>query len=557
MEAAFNTPQPMDADLEDPAQELDIEPPQRDARTSLVSGFRIVSLCTLLSRVLGLARDMALAALFGAGPILDAFTVAFRVPNLARQLFGEGALTSAFLPIFVREMQSPDQSAPRRMATAVFVSLAGILLTLVAAAELALGTALLTTSLTADVRLLLELLAILFPYLLFICLAALISAILHSLRHFTWPALLPVFLNLVWLGGTAAAAVLLHDPLLRIRFISACLVLAGALQLGLALWALRSRGFAFTGEWRAARPRVREVFLAMLPVVLGFSVGQMNAMLDSLIAWAAGNTALGDILPVSIDAGTASALYFGQRMYQFPLGVFGVALGTVLFPLLSSHAQSGNRAALCSDLSYGVRLTIAIGIPASAGLVVLSGPITSLLFQHGQFDAADARLTARMVAVYGAAVWAHIALLILNRGFYAIGDRITPARIGLVIAPLNLLLNILLLCVLGGVGLAIGTATAAALQSLLAIWLLQSRAGRLEWTSIRRAVLKSLLCTCVMAASCLLVLELLPSGDDLTWRAVRAIVPVALGATVYMASARIAGLPEPWDLLRGERGLFR
>ena len=547
----------MDDGLDDPAPEVVTAPTAGGDRATLAAGFRIVSVCTLLSRVLGLARDMALAALFGAGPILDAFTVAFRIPNLARQLFGEGALTAAFLPIFVREMQSADPQAPWRMATAVFRALSGILVGIVVLAELVLGATLLFASLSTDVRLLLELLAILFPYLPFICLAALVSAILHSLRHFTWPALLPVLLNLVWLGGTGAAAVLFDDPLTRIRAIAACLAFAGALQLGLALWAARRRGFWFTREWRAARPRVREVFLAMLPVVLGFSVGQANAMLDSLIAWAAGNTPLGDWLPVTIDAGTASALYFGQRMYQFPLGVFGVALGTVLFPLLARHAQAGDRAALCTELSYGVRLTIAIGFPASAGLVMVSGPVTALLFQHGRFDADDARRTAQMVAVYGAAVWAYIALLILNRGFYAIGDRITPVRIGLVIAPLNLLLNIVLLCVLGGVGLAIGTATAAAIQAVLALWLLQARAGRLEWTSIRRTALKSFLCTIVMSAACLLVLQLLPSGDALTWRAVRAVVPVTLGATVYMASARLAGLPEPWDLLRGERGLFR
>lgn len=521
-------------------------------RSGLASGFRVVSLCTLLSRILGLFRDMALAALFGAGPILDAFTVAFRIPNLARQLFGEGALTSAFLPIFVRELQADDAAAARRMATAVFVALAAALLGIVAAAELLLAGMLTSASLSHDVRLLLELLSILTPYLLFICLAALAGAVLHSLRHFTWPALLPVVLNLVWLAGTALAPMLFSEPVPRIRFISACLVAAGGGQLGIALGVLRRRGFTFAPDWRQAAPRVREVFLAMLPVVLGFSVGQFNAMFDSLIAWGAGNTPLGQWLPVPIDAGTASALYFGQRMYQFPLGVFGVALGTVLFPLLAAHAQSGNHAGLRGDLSYGVRLTIAIGIPASVGLVALSGPITALLFQHGEFDAEDARLTSRMVAIYGASVWAYISLLIIHRGFYAIGDRSTPVRLGVAIVPINFMLNLTLLWFIGGEGLAAGTASAAGVQAAAALWLLQVRTGRLQWPAIRRTSLLALLCTAVMAAACLSIQTLLPRGDALWLRALAVLAPLLAGVLAYLGAARLVRLTEPWDLLRGD-----
>jgi putative peptidoglycan lipid II flippase len=531
-----------------------IESTQAGARAALASGFRVVSLCTLLSRILGLVRDMALAALFGAGPILDAFTVAFRIPNLARQLFGEGALTSAFLPIFVREMQAGDARASRRMATAVFVTLAAALLTIVAIAELLLAAVLISTNLSSDARLLLELLAILTPYLLFICLAALGSAVLHSLRHFTWPALLPVVLNLIWLAGTGLAPWLFTEPVHRIRFISACLVAAGVAQLGIAVGVLSRRGFTFAPDWKRAAPRVREVFLAMLPVVLGFSVGQFNTMFDSLIAWAAGNTPLGEMLPVPIDSGTASALYFGQRMYQFPLGVFGVALGTVLFPLLASHAQAGDQAALRGDLSYGVRLTIAIGIPASVGLVVLSGPITALLFQHGQFDADDARLTSRMVAIYGASVWAYIALLIINRGFYAVGDRMTPVRVGLAIVPLNLVLNLVLLWIAGGAGLAIGTATAAGIQALLALGLLQVRTGRLTWSAICRTLWLALLCTALMTGACLIVQWLLPRGETLPLRALAVLAPLAAGLAAYLAGAALLKLSEPWDLLRREGG---
>jgi putative peptidoglycan lipid II flippase len=528
-------------------------------RGSLAANFRIVSLCTLASRILGMARDMAMAYLFGAGPVLDAFTVAFRVPNLARQLFGEGALTSAFLPVLVRELQGPDPLASRQVATGVFVALGALLLLLVGVAEAGLGAALLLVDLSAENRLLLELLAILMPYVVFVCLAAQVSAVLHSLRRFTWPALLPVVLNLVWLAGTALAAWHGGTPVAQVRWIAVCLLAAGVVQLAIALAALRGAGFRLTRAWRAAWPRVREVFLAMLPIVLAFSIAQFNTLLDSLLAWAlappgVGEAARGRLLPVLVDSGTATALYYGQRMYQFPLGVFGVALGTVLFPLLSGHAQGGDLDAFRRSLSYGVRLTVSIGVPAAVGLVVLSSPITALLFQHGRFDADDAALTSRMVAVYGSVVWAYIGLLIVHRGYYAIGDRITPVRIGMLAVTVNVALNLVLVWLLGGIGLAIGTAAATALQAGLATWKLQSRAGRLDWTDIRLTLVKTLFASGTMAAVCLVARYLLPLGPSLTERGLALGGPLMAGLAVYFAAAWTLRLTEPWELIGVRRG---
>lgn len=541
--------------------------PQSDDRSdspaarhgSLAANFRIVSLCTLASRVLGMARDMAMAYLFGAGPVLDAFTVAFRVPNLARQLFGEGALTSAFLPVLVRELQGSDPQAPRQVATAVFVALGALLLLLVGVTEAGLGAALLLVELSTENRLLLELLAILMPYVILVCLAAQVSAVLHSLRRFTWPALLPVVLNLVWLAGTALAAWRGGTPAAQVRWIAACLLAAGVAQLAIALAALYGSGFRLTPAWRADWPRAKEVFLATLPIVLAFSIAQFNILLDSLLAWALAPPATGAIagerfLPVLVDSGTATALYYGQRMYQFPLGVFGVALGTVLFPLLSSHAQGGDLDAFRRSLSYGVRLTVSIGVPAAVGLVVLSAPITALLFQHGRFDADDAALTSRMVAVYGSVVWAYIGLLIVHRGYYAIGDRITPVRIGLLAVTVNVALNLLLVWLLGGIGLAIGTAAATALQVGLATWKLQSRAGRLDWAGIRRTLGKTLLASGAMAAVCVVSRALLPVGPSLAERGLALTGPLVAGLAVYFAAAWTLRITEPWELIGFRHG---
>jgi putative peptidoglycan lipid II flippase len=529
-------------------------------RSSLTANFRIVSLCTLASRVLGMARDTAMANLFGAGIVLDAFTVAFRVPNLARQLFGEGALTSAFLPLLVRDLQSTDRNAARELATAVFIALAGVLLVVVGVAELSLFAVLHWGTHSARAELLLELLAILVPYVIFVCLAAQVCAVLHSLRQFTWPALLPVVLNLVWLACTGAAAVWGGAPGAQVRWIAACLVGAGAVQLAVALAALRHAGFHFSPAWRRARPRVREVFLATAPIVVAFTITQVNTLLDSVLAWAlaptegeTGYVAAERVLPVLVESGTATALYLGQRMYQFPLGVFGVALGTVLFPLLSSHAQRGDFDALRRSLSYGVRLTISIGVPAAAGLVVLSGPITALLFQHGRFDADDARLTSQMVAVYGAVVWAYIGLLIVHRGFYAVGDRITPMRIGLITATINIVLNLTLVWTVGGVGLALGTALSAVIQVVLATGKLQSRAGGLEWSAIGATAWRTMLAAATMGAVCLAVREFVPDGASLAQRGIALGAPFAVGLIVYFGVAWLVRLSEPWELIGVKR----
>jgi len=536
----MTTPAPSDRTADSPAL--------HSARSGFASNFRIVSLGTLLSRILGLVRDMLLASVFGAGPILDAFTLSFRLPNLARQLLGEGALTAAFLPIFVRELRSGDPAAARHLASAMFWGLAGVLAAIVIIAELGLLTLLAFADLSANLRLLLVLVAIQTPYLLCICLAAQLSAVLHSLRQFVWPALLPVCLNLVWLLGIGFAAMLQTTAAGRIQAVAVSVVIGGICQLALALWATARLDYPIRREFGEAWTRVREVTTAMLPIVLGFAISQLNVLTDSLVAWAAANTRFGELLPVPIPPGTATALFFAQRMYQFPLGIFGVALGTVLFPLLAGHAQAGDQAGLRRDLSHGLKLTIAIGIPASAGLVVLSRPITVLLFKRGAFDASDAELTSIMVAIYGAAVWAYIGVLIAYRGFYAIGDRIAPVRISTGIVVCNLALNAVLLCTIGGVGLAIGGAASAAVQAVAAMLLLQARVGRLAWAEIATTGGKTLVATAAMTIACCGLLTVLPSGSSLASRAAAVVIPMAVGMAIFLLTARLLKLREPWEL---------
>ena len=522
----------------------------------IAAGFRVVSVMTLMSRVLGMLRDMAMAYAFGAGPVMDAFTVAFRIPNLARRLFGEGALTTAFLPVFVREIETQGTDAARRVTTAVAIALGTTLLGLVIIGELLLGLTWLAVPAGSDAQLLIRLTAIMLPYLLLICLAAQFSAVLQSVERFFWPALLPMLLNVVWI-----TAVFLATPFsaaeVRIQAVSASVVLAGVLQCGVSLWAVRFAGFTFAPAWREALSQVREIARTMGPIVLGLSITQINVIADSLLAWGlappavSGTTAdpMFASIPWPLEPGTASALFYAQRMHQFPIGVIGVALGTVLFPLLSRHVERGELEQVGRDQTLGIRLALAVGVPASLGLMLLSEPIAVLLFQRGAFTGDDAAMTAQCIRAYGLGVWASLTMILVHRGFYALGDRSTPIRYGLWGVAMNLVLNLLLVWPLAGAGLAWATSLTAILQVGLLVAAYQRQLGLLELSDVKRTAIRTVLVSAVMAACCWLTMRWLPPGESMLTRTLAVVGPVAASVSIYLVAARMIGLREPFVLL--------
>jgi putative peptidoglycan lipid II flippase len=537
--------------------------PPRDSDRNWLAGLRIVGLLTLASRVLGLARDVLMAAVFGNGAVMDAFSVAFRIPNLARRLFGEGALSTAFLPAFVRESEQRGEQSAWKLAGTLFVALAGVLAAVVLLAELLLAAALWWNG-SGESQLLLFLTAVMLPYLLLICLAAQFSAVLHARNHFTWPALLPVVLNVVWIATLVLLVPRFETPGEQITVVAVCVLVGGALQLVTPLPMLLQHGFRFQTDWAAHRRTVAGLARALLPILLGLSIMQINTLADSLIAWCFSRPEDGPAeMPLfgGVDypmvSGTASALYFAQRMYQFPLGVFGVALGTVLFPLFTRQAHAGEFGRLRESLSLGLRLVTAIGLPAGIGLIVLAGPLTALLFQHGAFDAEDAAQTAGMIAVYGGGVWAYCGLLIVNRAFYAMNDAQTPLRLGVLAVLVNLSLDFVLIWPLGGNGLALGTAVAATLQFLLAVGCVQARLGRFDWRPLLRSFAKTLVACLAMFAACRAALQFCEADGGFTSRLFRVALPFAAAVAVYFATARLLGLREPELLFRRNVGAER
>lgn len=510
-----------------------------------LAGFRLVSLWTLVSRILGYARDSAMAAVFGLGPILDAFTVAFRIPNLARSLFGEGALTTAFLPAYVAEARSGPE-ASRSLTTAVFVRLLVILATIVTAAELLLLAARFALSPSEYQLRLIDLLAIMTPYLLLICLTALASAVLQAQRRFLWPAVVPVMLNGWWLAAVAVVTAVITDPESRIRWIAAALLIGGVLQLMVPVAALIRSGHGPVRDHRPAADPARAVFRAMLPTLAATSIAQFNTVLDSFLAWFLAEPIVAERIGNLVVPGTAAAIYCAQRLYQFPLGMIGVAAGTVLYPALAAHAAAKEFHRLKDDLTHGLCVALSIAIPASAGLVVLAGPIVDVLFLRGRFDSSDALLTTRVTAIYGSVVWSAIALMLVQRGFFAVGDRRTPLRTGLAAAAVNILLTPLGVWWGGGLGLATATASTSLFHLALSLWIARAHQVSLVWPTLLAVLGRTVLATAAMTA---IILGVRIGFGGTFGRYAELLASLIAGTCAFFAAAKFLGLHEPFELL--------
>jgi len=454
----------------------------------------VVALAVLCSRVLGLAREQIFAALFGGGRVMDAFTIAFRIPNLLRDLFAEGALSTAFVTVFTRTATLESDAAAWRLANKVATLLAvtlsaitvlGILSAPWLVAALAPGfdpgKAALTVTLTR----------IMYPFILLVSLAALVMGMLNARNVFGIPAMASSFFNL---GSIIAGALLgyLIDPHFGPRAILGLAVgtlIGGALQLLIQLPALKHAGYAFHADflWRDAG--VRAILRLMGPSVIAASTTQVNVLVNSVFA-----SELGD--------GPTFWLSAAFRVMQLPLGVFGVALGTVALPLLARMAAAGNTGAFRSELARGMRLAFLMTIPASVGLMVLAEPIMSVLYHHGRFGTYETVESAAALRLYAIGLCGYAALKVLVNAFYAIGRRKTPMVVSFVAVAVNLLLNWTFTRELGWGhrGLAFSTSCVATSNFLLLYLLMRSHLGRLESRAMLVLLAKVALATAVLFA---------------------------------------------------------
>ncbi|MFW6124985.1 MAG: murein biosynthesis integral membrane protein MurJ [Pirellulales bacterium] len=532
-----------------------------NGRHPLITGARVTSLGTLSSRVLGMVRDMAMAAIFGlvGGGVMDAFVIAYRIPNLFRRLFGEGALTASYLPVLAGELQR-DRDAAWRLVSVVLTWAAVLLAGVVVLGELVFAGMWLLWGHLTGMPLLLELSAALLPYLLLICLAAQLSATLHALGHFAVPALTPVVLNLCWLAAALLVAPwFAPDKEAQALVIVGAILIAGVLQVGVQAPVLHHFGFRFHYDPPATREARRRIGRAIVPMLFGLAVTQTNAFLDSVLAWGLARAPggperiawLGGTVPYPLHRGAAAALYYGERLYHFPLGVLGLAVAAAIFPLLSRHAARGQRRQLGTDLTLGLRLVVCLGVPAGIGLIVLARPIVTLLFERGQFTPDDTIRAARVVTCYGLGVWAFCAMPVAVRGFYAIGDTATPVRIGAWVVVLNLGLNLGLIWPLAENGLALATSLAANVQVLALILVFSRREIGLRWRGLGATLWRTLAASAAMAAACWGTLQIMPRDDTLSGELLRVAAPLTASVVVYAVAFRLLGGRELGHLIRG------
>ncbi len=432
----------------------------------------VVATATMGSRVLGLIRDMTISAAFGTTALASAFVTAFTLPNLFRRLLGEGALTAAFVPTLNEELTQRQRVGAFVLVSQVasWLLVATTLLVVLAIATLGnagwLGARMSAWGVEAATaaRWLAgaELAALLFPYMIFVCLAAVFSAALQTLNRFLEPALSPVWLNLAMIGMLAGAVWLgwaeTDDG--RMRWLCAGVLTGGFFQMAVPAVALMREGWRPAVDLRLS-PQIRAILRLMGPTVFGSAIYLINMSVSRLIGLSANDSA-------------AAVLNLATRLMELPIGVFAVAVSTVIFPLISRHAAQGNWSELSAAYRQGMRLILVINIPAAVGLTVLAEPVIRLLFQRGAFGAEDTRMMVPVLAVFAFGLPFFSFVNLVLRAFYAQKDTATPVRAALLSFVVNVVLSFALMRPLGTVGLALASNVAVVVQAVY----LQARLSR-------------------------------------------------------------------------------
>ncbi len=505
----------------------------------MLKGIVTVGGWTMASRLLGFLRDMLIAALAGTGPVADAFFIALRVPNLFRRLFGEGAFNAAFVPEFSGILATEGAPAARQFAQEAIAVMAFWLLLLTILGEVFMPQlmALLAPGF-ADVPgkqdLTIALARITFPYVFLICLAALLSGVLNGLDKFAAAAAAPMVFN-----GVSIAAMLLLTPYVPTvgHSLAWGVSISGVLQLALLAWAVRRSGMALHVPRPRLTPNMRILLRRMGPGLLGAGVTQLNLAVDVVIV---------SFLP----PGSASLLYYADRVNQLPLGVIGTAVGTAILPLLSRQARAGDAEAAVGTLNRAIEITLSLTFPAALALAVSGQPIMAVLFGRGAFDATSALLASQSLAAYAFGLPAFVLLKVLVPAFFAHGDTSTPVRVGMVAIALNLGLNLLFMVPLQHVGPALATSVSA-LFNVIALAVLLVRAGRLRLDQrLRRRLPRMAGAALAMATALIYAQAWLAPWLAGPWRWVALGVLVSAGLAVYGVAAQLLGAFDVRDAAR-------
>lgn len=502
-------------------------------RVSLLKAASTVSLLTLASRVTGLARDLLMASIFGANALTDAFNVAFRIPNLFRRLFAEGAFSQAFVPVLATTRTQQGDDATRTLIAAVATALAWVLLIVCLAGVLgapalvwALASGLRQTPEAYDAAVLMT--RWMFPYIGFMSMVALSAGILNTWKHFAVPAASPVLLNLCMIGAAWLGAPQLEARGIQpIYAMAAGVMLGGVLQLAVQIPALARLGLlprigVTWGRVRSAwaDPGVRRVLTLMGPILLGVGVAQISLMINTQIA-------------SYLTPGSVTWLFYADRLMEFPTALLGVALGVVLTPQLTAAKAAGDALKYSAMLDWGLRIVVLLAVPCAVALLTFSTPLVATLFHHGKLADSDVGQIAVALSGYGAGLIGLVAIKVLAPGYYASQDVRTPVKIAIAVLVITQLLNIALVPFIAHAGLALSIGLGALIN---AVWLL---VGLLRRGSFKPQPGWGKFVLQVVAASALLAVLLVWSSQHFDWIAMRAqsLQRVGLLAALMIASA--------------------
>ena len=517
---------------------------------------RVFTVLTFVSRITGFARDALLARVFGAGMVTDSFNFAFQVPNLFRRLFGEGALTASFLPVYTKlDRDEPDVA--RRFAGLMLALLAVLLSGITIVGESVLF---LIRDHTSAPPLAMHLLMVMLPYMPLVCLVALVGAMLQTHGKFGPSAASPIILNVCIVAAALYGSHYLSDrgigahvePVPHIEIVAWSVIVAGLMQLAWSLWSLRHHRIRPHLELRRNWPHMKEVLLKAVPMLLGLGIFQVNTFVDGLVAsyqTTVGPTIFGIDYP--LPPGSMTVLSYGQRLYEFPLGVFGVAIATAIFPALAR--ESNDPDAFLATLRRGMRLSFFIGFPASVGLVLLREPLSAAVFQGGKFGREDVVRVGFVLAMYAPAIWAYSMQQLSTRAFYALGDSTTPVKVSVWMVVLNFALNVTLIWTpLGVGGLALSTAIAAVVQILIMTRIMRRRMGTVVDREVRSSFTRTVLASAIMAG-CVWPASLAFAGQESWAMAVaETLVLTGVGALAFMVASRQLKMPELGWAIRGK-----
>lgn len=503
----------------------------------------LVSLLTLLSRVLGLVREQAFAALLGAGLHADAFQIAFRIPNLLRDLFAEGALSAAFVPTYARVLAEDGREAAYRLASRLFTLLAlvlgvvvvfGILFADPIVAALAPGF----EAVPGKVERTVLLTRIMFPFLPLVSFAAVAMGMLNAEERFGFPALAPAMFNVVAVAwGLALWALGFDLDHVAVGWALGTLV-GGLAQFGIQLPPLWRRGFGFRAQWAPEDPGIRTIGGLMVPATLGLAAVQINIFVSSIYA--------------SQDQGAVSWLNYAFRILYLPIGIFGVAVSTIATAGLARRAAVGDMEGVRETLRQGLRMVAFLTVPATAGLMVLGEPIVRLLYQRGRFSAADTHATAVALFYCSVGLVAYTVVKVVAPAFYALGSPRVPLLASAAAVVTNLVTIALLYDRIGYRGVALGMSSGSVVNAAVLVAAFHLRMSGLVGHGLGRALgrmVAASIATAAVAWGSAALLAGIVGIHGLMAQAVTCLVPVALGVLAYLAGAHALGLPEVRALL--------